>query len=106
MDFGSKTDTQIATTVLTNLDLSSVAGLSNWLAAQLTAAGSAGKGAKIVSMLNDFAGMTADATYGAAATAFNVKATSALALSQTSGSAGGDFNASATLAAATMESML
>jgi hypothetical protein len=99
-DFAGKTDAQVATTLLANLGLSSVAGLNNWVAAQLTAAGSAGKGAKIVSMLNDFAGMTADATYGAAATAFNAKATSALALSQTSGSAGGDFNASATLAAA------
>jgi Ca2+-binding RTX toxin-like protein len=99
-DFAGKTDAQVATTLLANLGLSSVAGLNNWVAAQLTAAGSAGKGAKIVSMLNDFAGMTADATYGAAAAAFNAKATSALALSQTSGSAGGDFNASATLAAA------
>ena len=98
-DFAGKTDAQVATTLLANLGLSSVAGLNNWVAAQLTAAGSA-KGAKIVSLLNDFAGLTADATYGAAATAFNTKAASALALSQKAGAVGGDFNAAATLAAA------
>lgn len=98
-DFAGKTDAQVATTLLANLGLSSVAGLNNWVAAQLTAAGSA-KGAKIVSMLNDFAGMTADATYGAAATSFNTKTTSALALSQKTGATGGDFNAAATIAAA------
>jgi len=90
-DFGSKTDTQIATTVLTNLALSEVAGLSNWLAAQLTAAGSAGKGAKLVSLLNDFSQMTADTTYGAAATAFNARVASSLTKSQTAGEAGGAF---------------
>ena len=98
-DFASKTDLQVANTLLANLGLTSVAGLNNWVAAQLTAAGSA-KGAKIVSMLNDFANMTSDATYGAAATAFNNKATAALTLSQTAGSAGGDFNAAAALAEA------
>jgi len=90
-DFGSKTDTQIATTVLTNLELSSVAGLSNWLAAQLTAAGSAGKGAKLVSLLNDFSQMTSDATYGAAATSFNARVASSLTKSQTTDAAGGSF---------------
>jgi hypothetical protein len=71
-DFAGKTDAQIATTVLTNLGLTTVAGLDNWVAAQLTAAGStaAAKGAKLVSMLNDYAMMTADATYGASATSF------------------------------------
>jgi len=72
-DFAGKTDAQIATTVLTNLGLSSVAGLNNWVAAQLTSAGSTAtaKGAKLVSMLNDFAMMTADATYGSYAKTFN-----------------------------------
>jgi hypothetical protein len=81
------------------LGLSSVAGLNNWVAAQLTAATS-GKGAKVVSMLNDFANMTSDPTYGSAATAFNSKASAALALAQKAGSTGGDFNAAATIAAA------
>jgi len=89
-DFAKSTDLAVATTLVTNLGLSSVAGLDNWVAAQLTAAGSA-KGAKIVSLLNDFAGMTADATYGAAATAFNTKVDAALAASQTTGAASGVF---------------
>ena len=98
-DFASQTDAQVATTLVANLGLSSVAGLNNWVAAQLTAAGSA-KGAKVVSLLNDFANLASDATYGAAATAFNNKAAAALALSQKAGSVGGDFAAAATLAAA------
>ena len=92
-DFAGKTDAQIATTVLTNLGLTTVAGLDNWVAAQLTAAGStaAAKGAKLVSMLNDYAMRTADATYGASATSFNSKVSAALVLSQTAGKAGGAF---------------
>ncbi len=92
-DFAGKTDAQIATTVLTNLSLNTVAGLNNWVAAQLTAAGStaAAKGAKLVSMLNDYAMMTDDATYGAGATSFNSKVAASLVLSQTTGNAGGSF---------------
>lgn len=89
-DFASKTDAQVATTLVTNLGLTSITGLNNWIAAQLTAAGSA-KGAKIVEMLNSFAQMTADTTYGSFATAFNTKVDTALALSQTVGYKGGDF---------------
>ena len=97
-DFSSKTDTEIATTVLTNLGLTTANGflgeaLVNYVSSQLTAAGStsAAKGAKLVSMLNDFAGMTADATYGVNATSFNTKVTASLSLSQTTGSKGGSF---------------
>jgi len=100
-DFAGKTDAQIATTVLTNLGLTTVAGLDNWVAAQLTAAGStaAAKGAKLVSMLNDYAMMTADATYGASATSFNSKVAASLVLSQTTGNAGGSFATVGTVAA-------
>ncbi len=95
-DFGTKTDLEVATTLVANLGLTAVTGLDNWVAAQLTAAG-ANKGAKVVSMLNDFAQMsTTDATYGAAVSAFNTKVDSALALSQTSGNAGGTFAAAGT----------
>jgi len=89
-DFSSATDATVATTLVTNLGLSSVTGLSNWVAAQLTAAGSA-KGAKVVDLLNGFAQMSSDATYGAAATAFNTKVDTALAMSQTAGNSGGTF---------------
>lgn len=90
-DFASKTDLAVATTLVTNLGLSSVAGLANWVAAQLTAAGSTNKGAKVVDLLNSFANMTSDATYGAFATAFNAKVDAALASSQKVGSAEGVF---------------
>ena len=65
-DFAGKTDLQVANTILTNLGLTSITGLNNWLSAQLTAAGStaAAKGAKLVSILNDYANLTSDATYG------------------------------------------
>lgn len=91
-DFASKTDLQIATTLVTNLGLSSVAGLNNWVAAQLTAAGTGNKGAKIISMLNDFSNISeTDATYGASVTAFNAKVDASQALSQTAGNTGGTF---------------
>ena len=94
-DFGSTTDLAVATTLVKNLGLTSVTGLANWVAAQLTAAGSA-KGAKVVDLLNGFAQLSADATYGAAATAFNTKVNSALALSQTTDNEGGTFDAIST----------
>jgi Ca2+-binding RTX toxin-like protein len=100
-DFSSVSDTTVAATLVANLGLSTVAGLSNWVAAQLTAAGSA-KGAKIVELLNGFAQMSADTTYGTAATAFNTKVDSALALSQKAGNIGGTFSAiSSTVSGAT-----
>jgi S-layer protein len=99
-DFSSATDAAVATTLVTNLGLTSVTGLTNWVAAQLTAAG-AHKGAKIVDLLNSFAQMTADATYGAYATAFNTKVDAALVLSQTTGNAGGTFAAAGTPSDAT-----
>ena len=91
-DFSSSTDLAVATTLVTNLGLSAVTGLNNWVAAQLTAAGSS-KGAKVVDLLNSFAQMTADTTYGAYATAFNTKVDAALALSQTTDNKGGTFAA-------------
>ena len=94
-DFNTVSDATVAATLVTNLGLSSVAGLTNWVAAQLTAAGSA-KGAKVVELLNGFAQMASDATYGAAATAFNIKVDAALALSQTTDNTGGTFDSIST----------
>jgi Ca2+-binding RTX toxin-like protein len=92
-DFAGKTDLQVANTILTNLGLTSITGLNNWLSAQLTAAGSTAtaKGAALVSILNGYAGMTADATYGSYATSFNAKVDASLTKSQTAGSKGGSF---------------
>jgi len=94
-DFNTVSDSTVATTLVANLGLTAVEGLSNWVAAQLTAAG-ANKGAKVVELLNGFAQMSADTTYGAAATAFNTKVDSALAMSQTTDNAGGTFAAIST----------
>ena len=95
-DFSSSTDLAVATTLVTNLGLTSVTGLANWVAAQLTAAGTANKGAKVVDLLNGFAQMTADTTYGAYASAFNALVDASLVLSQTTGNAGGTFTAAGT----------
>ena len=92
-DFSGKTDLQLANTILTNLGLTSIAGLNNWLSAQLTAAGStaAAKGAKLVSILNDYSQMTADVTYGSYAVSFNAKTDASLVKSQTTAAKGGSF---------------
>jgi len=92
-DFAGKTDLQVATTIITNLGLTSIAGLDNWLSAQLTAAGStaSAKGAALVSILNGYANLTSDATYGTYATSFNVKVAAGLVISQTVGAAGGAY---------------
>ncbi len=92
-DFAGKTDMQVATTILKNLGLTSIVGLDNYVAGQLTAAGStaAAKGAALVTMLNGYAGMTADAVYGTYATSFNAKVDASLTLSQTTGAKGGSF---------------
>jgi len=95
-DFGTQTDLAIATTIVTNLGMSSIAGLSNYVAGQLTAGGAANKGATIISLLNSFSQMTADATYGTYAAAFNTKVDNAQALSQTSGNTGTTFTAAGT----------
>jgi len=97
-DFSGKSDASVATTVLTNLGLTTAKGyagdaLVNYVAGQLTAAGStaAAKGAKLVDLLNSFANITTDATYCTTATSFNAKTDASLAKSQTAGAKGGSF---------------
>jgi len=97
-EFRNKTTTDIAKAVLANVGLSSVAGLEAWVAGQLTAGGGVAKaGATMLAMLNDFSNMTADATYGTAATTFNTKAAASQILSQTAGTAGGTYAAVASV---------
>jgi hypothetical protein len=93
-DFGTKTDLQVATTLITNVGLSSVAGLANWVAAQLTAGGTAKRGETIISLLNSYSNMdTTEAIYGASVATFNTKVDASQALSQTSGNTGGTYAA-------------
>jgi len=100
-DFAKSTDLAVATTLLANLGLAGQAGLDAWVAAQLTAAGAANKGAKIVSLLNDFAGLASDATWGTYATSFNTKVDAALKASQKTDSVEAKFEAAGAVAAAT-----
>jgi len=76
--FGSSTNDAVATTILANLGLAGNSAAQAYVVGQLNAAGSA-KGAAVLSMLNAFANMTSDATFGAAATAWNTKVTDAIA---------------------------
>ena len=109
-EFKGKTTTDIAKAVLANLGLTQP-GLDAWLAGQLTAGGGVAKaGETMLSLLNDYSNMTADATFGSFATTFNTKAAGSQALSQTAGTATGTFaavstaNTALTLTAATQTS--
>jgi len=92
-DFAGKTDAQLATIIVKNLGLTTFAGVDGYVAGQLTAAGAtaSAKGAKLAEMLNGFANMTADGTFGASATSFNAKVDASLVKSQTAGTKAGSF---------------
>jgi hypothetical protein len=93
-EFKNKTTTDIAKAVLANVGLSTVAGLEAWVAAQLTAAGTAKRGETIISLLNSYSNMdTTEAIYGASVATFNTKVDASQALSQTTGNAGGTYAA-------------
>lgn len=109
-EFKGKTTLDISKAVLANLGLTQP-GLDAWLAGQLTAGGGVAKaGETMLSLLNDYSNMTADATFGASATTFNTKAAGSQALSQTAGTATGTYaavstaNAALTLTSATQTS--
>ena len=99
-EFKGKTTLDIAKAVLANLGLT-VTGLDAWLAGQLTAGGGVAKaGETMLGLLNDYANMTADATFGASATTFNTKSAASQALSLTAGTATGTYAAVSTANAA------
>lgn len=75
--FGSMTNAEVATTILANLGLAGNEAAQAYVEGQLNAAGSA-KGAAVLSMLNAFSNLTSDATFGAAATAWNTKVSAAI----------------------------
>jgi len=76
--FGSATNASVAETILGNLGLAGNTAAKAYVEGQLNAAGNA-KGAAVLSMLNAFSNLTSDATFGAAATAWNDKITAARA---------------------------
>ena len=95
--FGSKTTASVASTVAANLGLTGTTASSatDYITGQLNAAPAAGRGAVIANILNLFSGLTADATYGTAATAWNAKVDVAAAYKGTSDVAIGTVVASA-----------
>jgi hypothetical protein len=93
-DFGASTTKAVAEAMVANLGITgdAASGAANFVEGQLTATAASARGAKVVEMLNLFAGLTADATYGAAATAWNTKVTNAVVTAQTSGSSDAAFS--------------
>ena len=83
--FGGATTASVATTVATNLGLTGDALTSGaaYVEAQLNAAAPAARGAVISSIVNLFANLSADATFGAAASAWNTKVTTAVSYAGT-----------------------
>jgi len=102
-EFKNKTTTDVAKTLLTNVGLSSVAGLENWVVGQLNAGGGLAKaGQTLLTMLNDYSNMsTSDPTYGASVSTFNTKVAASQTLSQTAGTATGTYAAVSTAIPAT-----
>ena len=73
--FGSVANATVAASVAANLGLTgdALASGTAYITAQLNAAAPAARGAVISTVLDQFAALTADATFGAAATAWNTK---------------------------------
>jgi len=86
--FGSKTSAEVAAIVVANLGIvagsngltaANVTDATNYVAANLNAAAASGRGAVIKNILNLWANGGSDATYGAAATAWNATVAAAQA---------------------------
>jgi trimeric autotransporter adhesin len=95
--FGSSTTAAVAATVAANLGLTgdALSEGTNYVTARLNAVASNARGAVIADILNLFAGLASDATYGTAATAWNVKVAAAAAYTATADVAIGTVVASA-----------
>jgi hypothetical protein len=83
-DFGSATNASVASTLVTNLGLTGTAATEAqaYIVGVLGGTAANAMGAAIMTILNQFAGMTSDATFGAAATAWESKVTNAVNYSQ------------------------
>ena len=69
--FASQTTATVAKTIVANVGLGTDANAIAYVTGQLNAATPATRGVAVANILNAFAALTADATYGAAATAWN-----------------------------------
>ena len=83
--FGGVSTATVATTVATNLGLTGAALTSGtaYITAQLNAAAAGARGQVISSIVNLFGTLSADATFGAAATAWNTKVATAVSYAGT-----------------------
>jgi hypothetical protein len=83
-DFGSATNASVASTLVTNLGLTGTAATEAqaYIVGVLGGTAANAMGAAIMTILNQFAGLTSDATFGAAATAWENKVTNGLIYSQ------------------------
>lgn len=100
-DYGAVSNADVASMVVANLGITG-AGVANavaYLKAKIDAAGPANEGAAIAAEVANFASLTGDATYGAAATAFNGRISAAVSYAQQGGTADRAFGAGATIAA-------
>jgi hypothetical protein len=77
--FGTSTTASVAATVTANLGLTGTAATAaaDYITAVLNSTPASARGAAIEGVLNMFSNMTADATFGAAATAWNTKVAAA-----------------------------
>jgi len=101
---GSASTASVAAVLVANLGITGDAATAatNYIVGQLNAVAVPARGAAINSMLAAFANMTADATFGAAATAWNTKVANAVAYAATAGNADAAWsNASVTPAGQT-----
>lgn len=107
-DFGSKSNASVAATVVANLGITGAGAgdAADYVEFLLDTAPAGGKGAAIAQAAAAFSGMTADATFGAAATAFNGSIASAVAYSQRAGTVDRAFNAGATISLTTGQDFL
>ncbi|MFO1326909.1 MAG: hypothetical protein U1F56_06100 [Rubrivivax sp.] len=99
-DFASVSNADVAAMVVANLGITGagVADAVAYVKGQIDAAGAANEGAAIANAAALFSGLTAHATYGAAATAFNNRIAAAVAYAQQAGTSDRAFNAGATIA--------
>jgi len=85
--YGTTSNSAIADVVVANLGLTGTAAVDGkaYLLAQLTGVATTARGSVIAGIVDQFAGLTGDATYGAAALAFNARVANAAVYSNTVG---------------------
>ena len=84
--FGSATTASVAATIVANVGLGSDANAIAYVVGQLNAAPVGSRGSAVLTILNAFSALTADKTYGAAATAWNNTVSSSVKYAQSNAS--------------------